>query len=363
MNNFAIDSGSVGFQNAVVQDPNESLWSSSLSLSTNLDEAVLEAINLANPSLSTKANVAIFFVSSIYEGTFPYDLIHQIIHEKLPNVKYIIGSTAGTVIGKNDIDGEPMEIEARSSFSLLLANTEDDVSASLFHIENSKISSYLKNENVQVFDEADSTPNKNKEEGIAILFAAETSKRDLSSFLLALNERENLDGFGGISSSVTTLQVPKVFISKYDKNGLFQFEKFTSGVVGLSLRGNIAVQRIIARSCLPVGPLYEITDNTKDEIISMRLFEDSNNNIISDMSKEALPPLVQLNNILDKLSPEDSFTLKKELLIGISSTSPETLALKGSPSIINCEDFFAQEPSSFDPITGSIYVPCIPQSA
>ena len=37
-------------------------------------------------------------------------------------------------------------------------------------------------------------------------------------------------------------------------------QRYSTGAAGLLLRGNVCVQTVVARSCMPVGPLFTVTE-------------------------------------------------------------------------------------------------------
>lgn len=72
---------------------------------------------------------------------------------------------------------------------------------------------------------------------------------------------------------------------------------------------------------------------------------------------QASPLLVQLDELLNALPNDQSFKLKEELLVAV--TSDEDSIMKSS--LLENPGFFAQKPISFDQMTGSIDIPCIPK--
>ena len=120
--------------------------------------------------------------------------------------------------------------------------------------------------------------------------------------------------------------MPKLFLSSA---GTGDFEKYNNGIIGITLSGNVSTQSVIARSCLPVGPVfsveevkgifvsllshpltYSLTRLLGREIIGLRNLDDGT----------LAPPLVQLEQVLETITTEQSYLLKRELLIGTSRT-------------------------------------------
>jgi small ligand-binding sensory domain FIST len=254
-----------------------------------IQEAILSATTINNNSIiRDNYNFAIFFVSSVYESTFSYDIIYQELTSKLPNLDYIIGCTTGGVIGTLDQKtGEPIEIEARASISLMVASLDTtDIELSLFHKSSKEIKSYLKNNNSVYNNNNNDNENSNYNNGVAFVLSADNSKADIIKYITKKKLSQNIDCFGGFASTVTNLNHPKIFFydkkssNKNDndntnseeiinKNG---FTKFTNGIVGILMQGNILVQNFKSVSCLPVGPIYEVIKAKNNEIFLIKVF-------------------------------------------------------------------------------------------
>ena len=189
---------------------------------------------------------------------------------------------------------------------------------------------------------------------MTLLLATESVKNDLSeignvvnlltyslshslTIVSKIKTKLNTDVFGAVASSVTSLHMPKLFLSSAD-NG--DFEKYNNGIIGITLSGNVSTQSVIARSCLPVGPVfsveevngifvyllshpltYSLTCLLGREIIGLRNLDDGT----------LAPPLVQLEQVLETITTEQSYLLKRELLIGASLTHILTHSLTYSP--------------------------------
>jgi small ligand-binding sensory domain FIST len=229
-------------------------WKSVVSANADLNEAVNEiiaSISENNEESINKYNLAIFFTSSIYEASaFKYDDLFETLSKKMPGMKTMIGCTTGGVIGSLSPGQEPSEVEARASIGITFAALDDDVEASVFHTTPEDIKTYIKQK------DSDQMILKNKG-AVTFLFATDKSKATLSQYVATLGDKENAEAFGAVASSVTSLHVPKVFISKIE-NGVRTLERYSTGVAGLELSGNICVQTVVARSCLPVGALYRL---------------------------------------------------------------------------------------------------------
>ena len=114
-------------------------WTSAVSTVTDLNAALTEAIALASANVGdmSKVNLALFFVSSIYETAGSFDTLNENFRKTLPVSCIIVGCTAGAVIGPADPlkSLEPSESEARASISVIFARLGDGVSLESFHLE------------------------------------------------------------------------------------------------------------------------------------------------------------------------------------------------------------------------------------
>ncbi len=99
---------------------------------------------------------------------------------------------------------------------------------------------------------------KNDKNGsITLLLATESVKNNLSEIVSKIKYKLNTDVFGAVASSVTSLHMPKLLLSSTDNSN---FEKYNNGIIGITFSGNISIQSVIARSCLPVGPVFSVEE-------------------------------------------------------------------------------------------------------
>lgn len=353
-------------------------WSSAVSTADSLDDAVAEAVRAAagGPTSTSDANVALFFVSSIYEASaFQYQSIFDALFAQLPSVTHIVGCTTGAVIGPLASTDEPVEVEARASISVMLAKIDNaSVNVETLQMSTEQVSEYVKGESTlaessSLVSSPSSIGGGTDDGKVLFLLATEATKSRLSEFVSALESKEGITAFGAVASSVTSLHTPKVFLSA--RRGPMQ--KLTSGVVGLYLCGDVEVTTITARSCLPIGPLFRVSSSTGREVLQLQ-------EVVSqpgELQMEPQPPLVQLDRVLNMLPPSQAEALKRELLVGLLPKSTEQIRMDcvaaaeatGSAaaplqdSMAASDDFFGQKPTAFDPLTGSITVPCLPPNS
>ena len=140
-----------------------------MSTNQDLDAAVAEAIEGIDGS--HEYNLAIFYVSSIYEASsFKYDTIFKQLKEKFPSIKVVLGSTTGAVIGPTSPFAEPVELEARAGFSLTLGKLDDDVDIASFALTKEQMIEYIKDDRVRV------RTDHGAEQAPVMLFTTELSK-------------------------------------------------------------------------------------------------------------------------------------------------------------------------------------------
>mmetsp|Transcript_28210 Transcript_28210/g.40169 ORF Transcript_28210/g.40169 Transcript_28210/m.40169 type:complete len:928 (+) Transcript_28210:19-2802(+) len=332
-----------------------------LALDPDLNVAVKQIIDKASAEegLIKSAQVVMFFVSSLYEATaFSYDIIFEALKQYLPGATHIIGCTTGCPVGPIEPYGEPSEIEARASLSVVLASLGSEVSPAMFSMSTESIRKYCKSpdDNIISYDRETSSDNE-----VVFMLATEDTRPQLSDLMCGLEKRGRSSGgvVGAVASSVTTLHKPKLFIAQWSGNEWAKYDKLTSGVVGLALKGNIALQTVLARSCVPVGPMFEVKEANKREIMSLKMAPFHSDDPVA--SSVTSSPLEQLDAVLKALPTDQSYSLKRELLVGMVPESPSVLSKAGASSIFDSAQFYSQKPIAFDPMTGSITVSCLPE--
>jgi FIST N domain len=116
-------------------------------------------------------------------------------------------------------------------------------------------------------------PSTSDSGSVVLLFATEQAKPNLAQFVTSFGERENVEVLGAVASSVTSLHIPRVFLATASASGsVAPVERYSSGVAGLVLKGNVCVETVVARSCLPVGPTFtvkEVAGPGNREILTM----------------------------------------------------------------------------------------------
>ena len=247
-----------------------SVWHSAVSTNPDLKEAINEAIDLATSADQSVGSydIALFFASSIYEGITSFEVISDSLKAKFPQISGIIGCTTGAVIGPLDPRSsmQPSEIEARASVGLVLVSLNAGLKAKTFRMDDDEIRTYITNADKKLGLESASG-------SVTMLFSAESAKLNLPDLITGIANKEGSDSFGALASGVTTTSyTPKVFLAQYDpNNGPVGFEKYNTGIIGLTLTGDVALNTVVARSCFPVGPVFKITSRNGREILMMEV--------------------------------------------------------------------------------------------
>ena len=328
--------------------PPSSPWVSAVSSQSDLQTAVNEVLQQVKTKhdLSTY-HTALFFVSSAYEAAaFPYDLITEAIAAQAPNIQHIVGCTTGGVIGAEDVrvSQQPIEIENRASLSILLLNGL--CTAQVTHYDAATVEDLANRTDIQ--------SSANIQTGLSFILATDSTKPHLTRFMnqLSYSDESSFDCFGAFASSVSSYHKPKLFTYSRDSQRL---ERFTEGLVVFNLIGKLKANFFIAKSCVPMGPMFEVTSTVGNEILTIQRYNASSSN-----TEEALPPLVQLDRILQECSPTEKYWLTRELIFASVQKSPSDLTASGEQSVMKERDFFSQKPSAFNPYSGSITAPSQP---
>ena len=321
-------------------------WVSAVSSQSDLQAAIEEILLRVKSYHDINAfHSVIFFVSSAYEAAaFSYDLIAEGISTHAPNIKNIIGCTTGGVIGAEDptVSQKPSEIENRAALSVLLLKGDFQTQVT-----------YYDPGSVEDLANREVLASTNATTGISFILATESTKAHLTRFMDQLSALDGIsDCFGGLASSVSSYHKPKVFTSSAEDAK--RLERRSEGLIVLTLQGKIGANFFIAKSCVPIGPLFEISSTVGNEILSLRRYNSST------IAEDALPPLVQLERILQECSSTGKYWLTRELIFSCVQKSPNELFQSGHGSVQTERDFFSQRASAFNPYSGSITAPSQP---
>lgn len=109
-------------------------------------------------------------------------------------------------------------------------------------------------------------------------------------------------------------------------------EVHLEGMVGVTLTGNISVRTIVSQGCRPIGRPFVVTKGER--------------NVIRELGGR--PALVQLNRVLQRLSPREIALAKQALFVG--------RAINEYQETFSSGDFLIQNIVGFDPAGGAIAI-------
>lgn len=289
---------------------------------------------------------AMFFISSAYDtATYDYQIISTKLKASFPTIKSLLGSNTGCPVGPLSDRPIPVELESTTGISIYFLEKEltgDD--ATIFSLADEEVKQYILDSH-DVKLATSSSPEK----GIAFLFATDNISSKLSKVVGSLAKKEHVQVSGSVASSITMLQSPKVFVSLDEGQTL---TRLSTGIVGLIIKNpSIVVKNYIAKSASAAGPVFRITGRTVNEVLTLEP-------ILPSHSKypmvEAKSPLEHLAQVLDVISNEDATALKRELYVGVL---PSLSADNNKVDIAHADISYAQKPTAFDPMTGSVSLP------
>ncbi|ACB52736.1 unknown [Crocosphaera subtropica ATCC 51142] len=268
-------------------------WTNALSTRPSLETAVTEVIQTIENSLSTPADVGIFFISSAYASDYPR--LIPLILEKLP-LPRLIGCGGAGIIGQHS-GHEISEIENNSAFSLMVGC-----------LPNVKINPFFLSP--ESLPDLDSSPEtwqdfmgvspQEKPHFILLSDPFSTRINDLLAGLdFAYPESVKV---GGLSSS-SLMGVPGTVF--YHQSGDHQSGYYHQGTVGLALSGDITIDTIVAQGCRPIGQPYQVVKGER--------------NIILELSQngETRSPLDCLRELMESLDESDRQLAQHSLFVGV----------------------------------------------
>lgn len=254
-------------------------WSSTVSKERQLDNAISEAArDICKQLGDTRPDLAFVFVSADHKAA--YDLVPELIYKEL-NPRVLIGCSAGGVIGGGQ------EIEHQSGLSLTAA-VLPNVTLTSFHFES--------------MDLPEPTSSSKAWEDLV----GSTSKENPHFILLPdpfTFDAEKL--IHGLDSTFPKSKIIGGLASGGQAPGsnilYLNDEVHRSGIVGVSLSGNIKVDTIVAQGCRPIGSPMFITKHQE--------------NVIEEL--DGRPALDMLNGIYELLDDKDKELFHNSLFIGI----------------------------------------------
>lgn len=222
-------------------------WASALSLATQTDAALGEAMGTLKAKLGTaRPDIVFMFVSPHHKQA--YATVHKDVNTKL-GPRHLLGCSGGGVIG----DGHEAEQVAAIS---LTAAVLPDVEIKPFRLEDASL------------PDLDSGP-RHWEEAVGVKASAEPQFIMLAD-PFSIRTDEMLAGFdfaypnavkvGGLASGARRPGQNVLYLDQH---------MFRDGAVGLALNGDIRVETLVAQGCRPFGKPLSITKCHRNVLIEL----------------------------------------------------------------------------------------------
>jgi small ligand-binding sensory domain FIST len=211
-------------------------WATAISRKTSFEDALLKCAKEIRESLGRgPITLALAFVTPHFADF--YDRLHEVLEEPLGPAT-LLGCSAGGVIGGGE------EVERLPAVTLTAARLPG-VTVHPFHLDDP-------------LPDLDGPPDlwedlvsaKRAEEPQFILLVDPFSTRPealLAGLDYAFPQSAKI---GGLASGATSPGLNALFLER---------KVYTSGTVGVSLSGNIAVDTVVAQGCRPIGELMQVT--------------------------------------------------------------------------------------------------------
>ncbi len=272
--------------------------------------------NLVMPAVADlRPQLAVFFLSAAFASE--YSRVMPLLQDLL-QVDILIGCSGGGIVG----DGR--EIEEGPAVSLSLA-VLPDVNLRAFHLESEQLPD-LDAAPDRWVDLMGVSPQANPH---FILLADGFSSR-ISELLQGLDYAyAGAIKVGGLASGGRAGN-NALFLGGNQVGGSFQ--SYRSGVVGVALSGNIAVEAVVAQGCRPIGEPMLVTTAERNLILGL-----------DDGS-----PLQTLQDMVARLHPEDQELVRHSLFLGLLMDEFKAQPEQG--------DFLIRVILGIDPRSGAIAI-------
>ena len=212
-------------------------WASAVSEHDSLLEAMKECATAVKQEMGElQPDLSVIFISSHFADQF--EAVPDMVREHLGPV-LLFGCSAGGVIGGGK------EVEHRPGISLTVASLPD-VELSPFHLDGSDVPDMD-----AAPDAWENAINVSSQDDPRFVLLADPFSFPCQNFIAGMDYAFSKSvKIGGMASSG----------NHSGDNALFLGETvYRSGAIGLAMRGNIAVDTVVAQGCRPVGQLMSIT--------------------------------------------------------------------------------------------------------
>ncbi|MBD2101066.1 FIST C-terminal domain-containing protein [Leptolyngbya sp. FACHB-261] len=284
-------------------------WACALSKRASLEAAVAEVADQAQQDLGPfPPHLGLFFVSNTFSSDYPRLL--PLLQERFPDTLLLGCSGSGVLGAGHEIEGEP-------ALSLTLAHLPE-VNLTPFYLSG------------ETLPDLDSPPERwvelvgvpPRDQPHFILLASPSSA--VTDLLQGLDfAYPSAVKVGGLASGGRALE----------SYGLFYNRLEHTGILGLALTGNIAVESVVAQGCRPIGETLQITEVERNNII---------------VKLDSRSPLEVLQETVASLSEADRQLAQQALFVGVA-TDPFKLKLEHG-------DFLIRNLMGVDPRSGALAI-------
>ena len=254
-------------------------WASALSEQTPLANAIEECVvNVCQQLGESAPELAVVFVSSNHGEQF--EELPGMVGEKLGH-PLVLGCSGGGIIGNG------VEVEQQPAVSITAANLPD-VTLAEFHLEAANLPDL--DAAPQAWEELVKASRGNDPQFILL---ADPFSFPVQNLIMGLDFAfEGAVKIGGLASSA----------QQHGQNALFLGDKvYHSGLVGVAMYGNIAVDTVVAQGCRPIGRPMRITQSRRNLLVEL----------------DGQPPLAVLRGLFQDLNERDRGLMRHSLFLGV----------------------------------------------
>ena len=253
-------------------------WASTLSVTGNYQEGVMECLSEINSMLDNTPNLVVVFASP--KNVNLLSDLNKMIDDRYSDCT-ILGCSGLGIIGNGQ------ELEQKEGIAMS-AGALPDVTVTPFHISSNNLP-----DGDAPPEEWESLVGATRESNPEFILLGDPFSSQCENLLMGLDYAfpESMI-IGGLSSGG---QQPGLNALLLDS------DTFTEGIVGVALSGNIKIDTIVAQGCKPIGEPMRITR--------------CNQNLLESIDDK--PPFEVLRNLFSELSGSDQRLFNHSLFLGI----------------------------------------------
>lgn len=327
-------------------------FSTAASSGTLLGEALMEATSraLANLSPGGPPTLAIVFVSAFYTvsniGPTARDSMHLVVPKLralVPQLAAVIGCTAAGVIGHGST-GDIAEVEGVPGVSVTLARLPG-IHVKTFHVMPDDIPS--SDASQHEWQSLVGNPHvSNPAYPPAFMILSDTGfaeKGELDRFLSGLEfAYPGSSVVGSLASTAAGIAQGHLYCTlPRDVLSADSTSMRDSGLVGISLTGDVQLDCLVSSGCRPIGPVFEVRKVTDGNVImEMELV---------GRPSTSLSAVGHLKSVISYATAEERRLMQHELLVGIAVDS---IGGAGGGS----EDYLTRHVVGTDMVAGGITI-------